>query len=114
MDPLLATGHISILVLVAGLFFPRLTLFLAWFFSAAPPNTLSTLGNVLLWLFVPRFLLAYDVYQDIGTHNFWFWAYLVTGVISLVGEPRMVHRRVVRRRVIRKGDGTTVIEEQEI
>ena len=114
MDPLLATGHLSFLLLVAGLFFPRLTLFIAWFFSSYPPNSLSELANFVLWLFVPRFLLAYDVYVDIGTHNFWFWAYVITGILGLVGEPRIFHRRVIRRRTYRARDGATTVTEEEI
>ncbi len=86
MDPLLATGHLPLLLLVAGLFFPRLTLFFAWFFSAYPANALSDLLNFVLWLFVPRFLIAFYIYADIGTHNLWFWAYV-----------RDRHSRTIRR-----------------
>ena len=58
MNALMATGHLPVLLLVLGLFFPRLTLFGAWFFSAYPVNNLSDLLNFVLWLFVPRFLIA--------------------------------------------------------
>ena len=30
MDPLFATGHIALWLLIAGLFFPRLALLFAW------------------------------------------------------------------------------------
>jgi putative effector of murein hydrolase LrgA (UPF0299 family) len=113
MNSLLATGHLPLLLLVVGLFFPRLTLFFAWFVSAYPPNALSVLLNFVLWLFVPRFLIAYFVYTDLGTNNFWFWAYAITGVLGLFGETGVVHRRTVRRRrVTRRGD--RVVEEEEI
>ena len=115
MNVLLAAGHISIWVLLFGLFFPRLTLALAWFFHAYPPNVLPVIGNFLLWLFLPRFLMAYYVYTDIGTNNVWFWAYVVTGLVGLFGESGMVHRRVIRRtRVIRDGNAITTIEEEEV
>ena len=112
MDSLFATGHLSILLLVIGLFFPRLTLFCAWFFSAYPANHLSELVNFVLWIFVPRFLIAYYIYIDIGSHNIWFWAYVVTGIMGLIGEPGVVHRRVVRRRVVRNDGAVTTVEEE--
>ena len=112
MDQLLATGHLSLLFLIVGLFFPRLTLFCAWLFSAYPVNHLSDLVNFVCWLLVPRFLIAYYIFLDIGDHNLWFWAFVVTGVMGLFGEPGAVHRRVVRRRVIRQGDAVTTVEEE--
>ena len=116
MDPLLATGQIAFWVLLAGLFFPRLTLALAAFvLGGYPPNHLSDLANFFLWLLVPRFLMAYYIYVDMGPDNVWFWAYIVTGIIGLLGEPGFVHRRVVRRRttVSRDGSSTTTVEEIE-
>ncbi len=115
MNPLLATGHISIWLLLAGLFFPRLVLLLAAFvFGGYPSNPLSDLANFILWLLVPRFLIAYYVSLDIGIYNVWFWAYIVTGIVGLFGEPSFVRRRVVRRRVVtRDGSGTTTVEEIE-
>ena len=79
---LLATGHIAVWLLVVGLFLPRLGLFLAWLVMAYPPNALPDLLNFALWLFVPRFLMAYYIYTDIGPNNLWFWAYIITGIIG--------------------------------
>jgi hypothetical protein len=114
MDPLLATGHISFVLLLAGLFFPRLSLALAALvFGGYPPNPLSDLANFFLWLFVPRFLMAYYIYIDAGA-NLWFWAYIVTGVLGLIGEPEFVRRRVRRRTTVtRDGNTTTTVEEVE-
>ena len=114
MNPLLATGPISIWLLLGGLIFPRLALALAALvLGGYPPNPLSDLVNFLLWLFVPRFLMAYYIYVDIGTANIWFWAYIITGIIGLFGEPTMIHRRVVRRRtVVSRGNGTTTTVEE--
>jgi hypothetical protein len=115
MNTLLATGHLPLLLLVVGLFFPRLTLFFAWFFSAYPHNPLSDLVNFVLWIFFPRFLIAYYIYVDIGTSNLWFWAYVVTGVLGFFGESGAVHRRVRRtRRVTRDGETVTTVEEEEL
>jgi hypothetical protein len=115
MDALLATGHISFILLLAGLFFPRLSLALAAFvFGGYPANPLSDLANFFLWLFVPRFLMAYYIYLDVGMNNLWFWAYIATGVVGLFGEPEFVRRRVRRRTTItRDGATTTTVEEVE-
>ncbi len=116
MEPLLATGQMSFWLLLAGLFIPRLALFLAAFvFGGYPPNPLSDIANFLLWLLVPRFLMAYYISINIGMNNLWFWAYIVTGIIGLFGEPDFVRRRVVRRRttVSRDGQTTTTVEDVE-
>ena len=114
MDTLLATGHIAFWLLLGGLFFPRIALFIAWLGSGVyPANNLSDLFNFALWLFVPRFLMAYYIFLDMGTNNLWFWAYLVTGVMGFFGESGFVHRRVVRRTsVTRDGETTTTVEEE--
>jgi hypothetical protein len=112
---LLATGHLPLLLLLAGLFLPRFTLFVAWLMSAYPPNSLPDLVNFVLWLFVPRFLIAFYIYADMGVNNLWFWAYIVTGIVGLFGETGYARRRVVRRTTVsRDGRTTTTVEEEEV
>ena len=103
-------------LLVVGLFFPRLGLFVAWLVTGAyPANPLPDLANIVLWLFFPRFLIAYYIYLDIGYSNVWFWAYLITGIAGFFGESGLVRRRVIRRtRVTRDGDTVTTVEEEEV
>jgi hypothetical protein len=115
MNSLLATGPIAFWILLVGLFFPRITLALAAFvFGGYPPNPLSDLANIVLWLLVPRFLMAYYIYIDMGMNNLWFWAYLIVGLLSAFGEPSFVHRRVTRRRTTTHNvDGSTTVEEIE-
>ncbi len=116
-DAFLATGHITLWLLLCGLFFPRLALFLAWLLPGAyPPNPLPDLVNFVLWLATPRFLMAFYIYTDIGMNNVWFWAYLVIGFVAFFGESGYVHRRVIRRRttVSRNGQTTTTVEEEEL
>jgi hypothetical protein len=120
MDPntLLATGHIALWLLISGLLFPRLALFVAWLGTGTyPPNALPDLLNFVLWLFVPRFLMAFYIYTDIGVSNLWFWAYILTGIAGSLGEGGYVGRRVVRRRTTVSRDGTTTtttVEEEEV
>ncbi len=114
-NTLLATGHIALWLLIAGLFFPRLTLVIAWLAGAYPANTLPVLLNFISWLFVPRFLMAYYIYTDVGLNNLWFWAYVVLGVAGFFGETGYVHRRVTRRTTVsRDGTTTTTVEEAEV
>jgi len=59
--------------------------------------------------------MAYYIYTDIGTTNFWFWAYLIAGIAGFFGESGFVHRKIVRRsEVTRRGTTTTTIEEHEV
>jgi hypothetical protein len=113
MDPLFATGQIALWLLISGLFFPRLALIVAWLVTGTyPANPLSDLVNVLSWFFLPRFLMAYYVYLDMGTQNIWFWAYIVVGILSTFGEGGYVRRRITRRTsVSRDGTTTTTVEE---
>jgi hypothetical protein len=118
MDPntLLATGPIALWLLITGLVFPRLALFIAWLGAGTyPPNPLPDLLNFFLWLFVPRFLMAFYIYTDIGVNNLWFWAYIVTGIAGAFGETGYVRHRVVRRTTVtRDGRTTTTVEEEEV
>ena len=113
MDPLFATGQIALWLLIAGLFFPRLALIVAWLVTGTyPANPLSDLVNVLSWLFLPRFLMAYYIYLDMGTQNIWFWAYIIVGIAGLFGETHYARRRITRRTsVSRDGTTTTTVEE---
>ena len=115
-DALFATGHIAFWLLLIGLFFPRLTLFAAWAgVFPYPANPLPDIANFLLWLFLPRLLIAYYIFLDMGINNVWFWAYLVTGILGFFGESGYVQRRVVRRRTVtRNGDTVTTVTEEEV
>jgi len=115
MNPLFATGHIALWLLIAGLFFPRLALFVAWFGTGTyPPNPLPVLFNFVSWLFFPRFLMAYYIYIDMGTNNLWFWAYIVLGIAGCFGETGYFHRRITRRTTISRDGTTTTTVEQEV
>jgi hypothetical protein len=114
--PLLNTGHIYFWLLVVGLFLPRFALFVGWLgYWPYPPNALPDLVNFLGWLFIPRFLMAFYIYTDIGINNLWFWAYVALGIAGCFGETGYVHRRIVRRTTVsRDGRTTTTVEEEEV
>lgn len=110
------TGNIELWILLLGLILPRLTLFLAWAgFGAYPPNPLPDLVNFIFWLFLPRFLMAFYIYTDIGIYNIWFWLYILLGLAGLVGETGYARRRIVRRTTVsRDGRTTTTVEEEQL
>ncbi len=112
----LATGHIALWMLVAGLFLPRLTMFLAWLGPGiAAAAALPELLNFVLWLFFPRFLMAFYIFTDSGPNNIWFWAYIVTGIIGAFGEGGYARHRITRRTTVsRDGRTTTTVEEEEV
>jgi hypothetical protein len=115
MNAFLSTGHMTLLFLLAGLILPRLTLFVAWLMGSYPANTLPDLLNFVCWLFLPRFLLAFYVYTDMGMNNIWFWAYIATGIAGLFGEGGYARRRIIRRTTVsRDGRTTTTVEEEEV
>jgi len=112
----LAMGHIALWMLLLGLLLPRLTLFLAWLGPGiAAAAVLPPLVNFVLWLFFPRFLMAFFIYTDMGMNNIWFWAYIVTGVAGFFGETGYARHRIVRRTTVsRDGRTTTTVEEEEV
>lgn len=114
--PLLDTGQIGLWLIVVGLFFPRLALFIAWLgVWPYPPNTLPVLVNFLSWLFFPRFLMAYYIYINVGPDNLWFWAYIALGIAGFFGETGFARRRIVRRTTVsRDGRTTTTVEEEDV
>ena len=103
-------------MLLVGLFLPRLVLFLAWLGPGiVGAAVLPPLVNFVLWLFFPRFLMAFFIYTDMGMNNVWFWAYVVTGIAGFFGETGYARHRIVRRTTVsRDGQTTTTVEEEEI
>ncbi len=117
MDNLFATGHLALWLLLAGLFFPRISLLIAAFLAGPyPANPLSPIVNVALWAFFPRFLIAYYISLDMGINNFWFWAYVVLGLAGLFGESSAVRHRVIRRTTVARNGQviSTTVEEEEV
>ena len=115
LNALLNPGHIALWVLVVGLFFPRLSLFAAWFIGGFyPANVIPDLINFVSWLFFPRFLMAYYIFTDQGSNNLWFWAYIILGIAGLFGETGYVRHRIIRRTTVNRDGSTTTVEEETI
>jgi hypothetical protein len=70
------------LFLVLGLFLPRLTLILYYFFlGGLPVNTVPTILDIGLGIFLPRVLIIIYIVQNLGTDSPWFWIHLVVALI---------------------------------
>ena len=72
--------------LLFSLFFPRIVL-LVYFLLVGrfPHSTIPFLGDVLLGIFVPRFLILIFVYQNLGVNNIWFAAHLIALILAYFG-----------------------------
>ncbi len=77
--------EISTAFLIFGLFVPRLTLFICMLGGNIPLNNVPFWGDFFLTLLVPRFLIAYYIYLNMGNCG-WMWAYIVVGFMFLSEE----------------------------
>lgn len=72
------------LFLVLGLFLPRLTLIIYYFFlGGIPVNTVPFILDIGLAIFLPRVLIIIYIVQTpgLGTDSPWFWIHLAVAVI---------------------------------
>ena len=70
------------LFLFFSLFFPRITLFIAWVFSGIPFNNVPLFFDVLGAIVFPRLLIMYYiVYADLGTG--WLIAHIIALIIKI-------------------------------
>lgn len=73
------------LFLVLGLFLPRLTLILYFFFlGGVPVNTVPFILDIALAIFLPRVLIIIYIVQNFGTDSPWFWIHLVVAVFVYI------------------------------
>ena len=73
------------LFLVLGLFLPRLTLIIYYFFlGGVPVNTVPFILDIALAVFLPRVLIIIYIVQNLGTDSPWFWIHLVVALIVYV------------------------------
>jgi hypothetical protein len=68
-------------LLVVTLFLPRIALLIAFFSHQIPSNTIPFVGDLLLYIFLPRLLMVIYIYDNLGWENPWFWIHIVVAVI---------------------------------
>jgi hypothetical protein len=44
-------------------------------------NNIPLVGDVLLYIFLPRLLMIIYIYDNIGWQNPWFWIHIVVAII---------------------------------
>lgn len=68
-------------LLVLTLFIPRISLFIAYFSHQIPANNIPFIGDLLLYVFLPRVLMVIYIYDHMGWQNAWFWIHIVMAII---------------------------------
>jgi len=70
-------------LLLVGLVFPRLALFITWIFGGIPLNNVPLFFDVLGAVVFPRLLIMYYiVYAELGTG--WLIAHIIALIIKMV------------------------------
>jgi hypothetical protein len=71
------------MLLFFGLFFPRISLWVAWLYGNIPPNTVPFGFEVFLTIFLPRGLMCFYIVTTLGWNSGWliahgiFWFFAV-------------------------------------
>jgi hypothetical protein len=69
------------LLLFFGLFFPRLSLFIAWYASEIPPNVVPFWLEVVLTTLFPRLLIIFYAGTNLGWSSGWVIAHILAWII---------------------------------
>lgn len=72
--------------LVLGLLFPRLTLLFTYLFGNMPDNSTPFAADVLCAILMPRFLIAFWVYEQ-HLNAIWIVLYVFFGIAELFVRP---------------------------
>jgi len=73
------------LFLVLGLFLPRITLLLYYFFLGGVPfNTVPFILDIVLAIFLPRVLIIIYIAATLGTASPWFWIHLAVAIFVYI------------------------------
>jgi hypothetical protein len=70
--------------LFLSLFLPRLALLIAYCGGTIPANTMPFIGDLLLAFFIPRALIVFYIYENLGTSSPWFTAHIVALLLAIV------------------------------
>lgn len=70
--------------LVLSLFFPRITLLIAWFDHSIPVNTIPFWGDCFMTIFIPRILILIYIGTNMGTGSVWFIVHLIMCIMGYI------------------------------
>lgn len=85
-------------ILVVTLFIPRIALAIAYFSHQIPANNIPFIGDILLYVFLPRLLMIIYIYDNMGWENPWFWIHIVVAIIVWTKGSHETYKRKFRRR----------------
>lgn len=68
-------------LLFFSLFFPRLSLFVAYLYGGIPPNTVPFWFEFLITLFLPRALVIFYIGTTLGWDSGWIIAHIIAWII---------------------------------
>jgi len=84
-------------ILVLALFLPRITLLIAHFSHQIPQNNIPLVGDILLWVFLPRALMLIFIIDHLGISSPWFWIHLVAAIIVWSKSSHVAYKRKFRK-----------------
>lgn len=70
--------------LFLALFLPRLALLIAYCTGTIPVNTMPFIGDLLLAIFLPRALVLFYIYENLGTESPWFAGHILAFIVVIV------------------------------
>jgi hypothetical protein len=71
-------------LLFFSLFFPRISLFVAWLSGAIPPNGVPFWFEFFLTLFVPRALIIFYIGTTLGWNSGWLVAHVIAWLLAML------------------------------
>jgi len=89
---------IQIWLLVLTLFIPRISLLIAYFSHQIPHNTIPFIGDLIMYVLIPRVLMLIYIADNLGTSSPWFWIHLVVTLIVWSKSSHWTYKRKWRRR----------------
>lgn len=72
------------MLLFFGLFFPRISLWVAWLTGAIPPNTVPFWFEFFLTLFLPRALICFYIVTTLGWDSGWLIAHGIAWFVAVI------------------------------
>lgn len=84
-------------LLVVTLFLPRIALLIAYFSHQIPYNNIPLVGDILLYVFLPRLLMIIYIYDNIGWQNPWFWIHIVMAIIVWSKGSHMTYKKKFKK-----------------
>lgn len=71
------------MLLFFGLFFPRISLWVAWLTASIPPNTVPFWFEFFLTIFLPRGLICFYIVTTLGWDSGWLIAHGIAWLIAI-------------------------------